>query len=93
MRVPGSPFIGRKKEVQIYASSSGKNGLNPAEDEAERRRMRSVRWSLSPGDVTQTTPFGKMTRRDVPGKGMVAFIPGMGTLKVSGARWRRRATD
>jgi uncharacterized protein (TIGR03435 family) len=35
-----------------------------------------------PGDVTQMTPFGKMTRREVQGKGMVAFIPGMGTLKV-----------
>ena len=69
-----------KKEVQIYALVVGKNGLNP-------KRMKpatadEIAPEPMPGDMTQSTPFGKMTRREIPGKGMVAFLPGMGTLKV-----------
>ena len=71
------------KEVQIYALVVGKSGLNP-------KRMKpatteEIAPEPMPGDVTQATPFGKMTRREVPGKGMIAFIPGMGTLNVSAA--------
>jgi len=70
-----------KKEVQIYALVVGKNGLNP-------KRMKpatteEIAPEPMPGDVTQATPFGKMTRREIPGKGGIAFIPGMGTLNIS----------
>ena len=70
-----------KKEVQIYALVVGKNGLNPKK--MKPATAEEIAPEPMPGDVTQTTPFGKMTRREVPGKGMVAFIPGMGTLKAS----------
>jgi uncharacterized protein (TIGR03435 family) len=70
-----------KKEVQIYALVVGKNGLNPKK--IKPATTEEIAPEPQPGDVTQSTPFGKMTRRDVPGKGMVAFIPGMGTLNVS----------
>jgi len=70
-----------KKEVQIYALVVGKNGLNPKK--MKPATTEEIALEPMPGDVTQTTPFGKMTRRDVPGKGMVAFIPGIGTLKES----------
>ena len=79
----GLTFHREKKEVQIYALVVGKNGLNPKK--MKPATTDEIAPEPMPGDVTQTTPFGKMTRRDVPGKGMVAFIPGMGTLKVSAA--------
>ena len=70
-----------KKEVQIYALVVGKSGLNPKK--MKPATTDEIPPEPMPGDVTQATPFGKMTRREVPGKGMVAFIPGMGTLNVS----------
>jgi uncharacterized protein (TIGR03435 family) len=70
-----------KKEVQIYALVVGKSGLNPKK--MKPATTEEIAPEPMPGDVTQATPFGKMTRREVPGKGMVAFIPGMGTLNVS----------
>ncbi len=72
-----------KKETQIYALVVGKNGVNPKK--MKPATAEEIAPEPMPGDMTQTTPFGKMTRREVPGKGMVGFIPGMGTLKVSAA--------
>ena len=70
-----------KKEVQIYALVVGKNGLNPKK--MKPATTEEIAPEPMPGDLLQTTPFGKMTRREVPGKGMIAFMPGIGTLKVS----------
>ena len=70
-----------KKEVQIYALVVGKNGLNPKK--MKPATAEEIAPEPMPGDVMQTTPFGKMTRREVPGKGMVIFMSGMGTVKVS----------
>ncbi len=72
-----------KKELQIYALVVGKNGLNPKK--MKPATTDEIPPEPMPGDVTQSTPFGKMTRREIPGKGMVAFLPGMGTLKAGPA--------
>ncbi len=67
-----------KREVPIYALIVGKSGLRkmkPATTE-------EIAPEPMPGDVTQNTPFGKMTRRETK-NGMVAFIAGLGTLKIS----------
>ena len=68
-----------KREEPIYALVVGKGGLKkmkPATD---------AEMAPDPveGDRTQNTPFGKMTIRQIPGKGVVGFMPGIGTLKVS----------
>ena len=68
-----------KKEVQIYALVVGKGGL--------KKMKPATETEMAPepveGDRTQSTPFGKMTIRQIPGKGVVGFMPGLGTLKVS----------
>lgn len=68
-----------KKEGQIYALVVSKTGL--------KRMKPATAEEMAPepmkGDQTQSTPFGNMTMRPTPGNGMVGFMPGFGTLKVS----------
>jgi len=68
-----------KKESPIYALVVSKGGL--------KRMKPATAEEIAPepmeGDRTQSTPFGKMTIREVPGKGMVGFMPGLGVLKVT----------
>ena len=72
-----------KKETPIYALVVSKGGLNP------KKIKPATAEEISPepmeGDQTQNTPFGKMTIRQSkdPSKGQIAFMPGMGTLKVT----------
>jgi uncharacterized protein (TIGR03435 family) len=72
-----------KKETPIYALVVSKGGLNP------KKIKPATAEEISPepmeGDQTQNTPFGKMTIRQSkdPNKGQLAFMPGMGTLKVT----------
>ena len=67
-----------KREAPIYALVVGKGGLKmkPASTE-------EIAPEPMEGDQTQNSPFGKMTIRQVPGKGMVGFMPGLGILKVT----------
>ena len=71
-----------KREAQIYALVIGKGGL--------KKMKPATQAEMSPepmeGDQSQSTPFGKMIIRPVDGgKGMVGFMPGLGTLKVTQA--------
>ncbi len=70
-----------KKEASIYALAVSKGGLN------SKKMKPATAEEIAPepmeGDQTQSTPFGKMTIRQVPGKGMVGFMPGLGILKVT----------
>ena len=70
-----------KREAQIYALVVGKAGLKKMKPATEAEMAPEP----MEGDLTQSTPFGKMTLRQIPGKGMVGFMPGLGTLKVSPA--------
>jgi uncharacterized protein (TIGR03435 family) len=70
-----------KKETGVYALVVSKGGLNPknmkpaTEEEMAPEPM--------PGDRTQSTPFGNAIMRQTATRGVVAFIPGFGTLKTS----------
>jgi uncharacterized protein (TIGR03435 family) len=70
-----------KKEAPIYALVVSKGGL--------KKMKPATADEIAPepveGDQTRSTPFGKMTIREIPGKGVVGFMPGIGTLKVSAA--------
>src|ERR1022692_4004995 len=68
-----------KRESQIYALVVSKGGLKKMKPATEAEMAPEP----MEGDQTQSTPFGKMTIRQVSGKGMVGFMPGLGTLKVS----------
>lgn len=67
------------REIPIYALVVGKNGLNPKK--MKPATTEEISPEPMPGDMILTTPFGKMARREISGKGMVGFMPGMGTLK------------
>ena len=70
-----------KKEASIYALAVSKGGLN------SKKMKPATAEEIAPepmeGDQTQSTPFGKMTIREIPGKGMVGFTSGLGALKVT----------
>ncbi len=68
-----------KREAQIYALVVSKGGLKKMKPATEAELAPEPKE----GDQTQSTPFGKMTIRQVDGKGMVGFMPGLGTLKVT----------
>jgi len=67
-----------KRETGIYALVLSKGGLKMKPSTAEEIAPEPME-----GDQTQNTPFGKMTIRQIPGKGMIGFMPGLGTLKVN----------
>jgi uncharacterized protein (TIGR03435 family) len=70
-----------KKELSIYALVVSKSGLNSMK--MKPATAEEIRPEPMEGDQTQSTPFGKMTVREIPGKGVVGFMPGLGTLKVT----------
>ncbi len=68
-----------KKEAGIYALVVSKGGLK----KMKPATAEELAPEPQPGDQTQSTPFGKMTIRQTSNNGMVGFMPGIGTLKVS----------